>query len=68
VFQKGNIYRHISPNVTLDIFVVSVNNIDEKRIKLQIRYINRKGELIGDFQPDKVQVLKKDLHNWRKVE
>ncbi len=66
---SNKIYRHNNPYCTHDLYVVKVLYIDEHRIKIKFRFVNRfSGEQIYyQAEPEKGTILRKDLINWSHV-
>ena len=70
-FKSWRIYRHSSPNCSLDIRVCNVYHENEERVKLRVQYACKTtGRLQytgrgSDLYSDKVEIKKEDFDNWR---
>ena len=71
MFKSNEIWRHRS-TTEIDFEIVKVTFNGPDYIKVKVRYLNRQvylsQNILIDPKPQLVKILRKDFHNWSRVD
>ena len=73
MFKSKCTYRHNNPSNTLDIYILAIYNINYKRIKMKVNYINKLNKRLQytgkgrDGYSDTIEILAENYKDWEKI-